>query len=166
MSNFASGSPSNLKRSEDLKLWHERLGHPSNKVMTKFLEKYSATSSDVNKEMFDCEPCRLSKATRVVQRNPSSSTASRPFYRVYIDLFSLPTSYNHKKTALLIKDEFTKIIFVYALPNSTASDIINCLKFFQNYIKTQFSLIICVIHRDNDVALQNKYQNFIEKMGI
>ncbi|RKF56727.1 Retrovirus-related Pol polyprotein from transposon RE1, partial [Golovinomyces cichoracearum] len=150
----------------DTKKWHERLGHPSNKVLQKVLSNQNKNPRLLPKEIPECESCKLAKATRIVKRKQPTSRATRLFYRIFVDLFSLPVSYNNKKVALLIKDDFTKIIFFYPLPNSTSSEIIRCFDSLQNYLKCQFSLEICVIHRDNDVALQKEYQNFITKHGI
>ncbi|RKF56242.1 putative serine threonine protein kinase domain protein, partial [Erysiphe neolycopersici] len=148
------------------KIWHERLGHPSNKVLQKVLTNQCKSPTLLPKELPKCEPCKLAKAQRIVKRTQPSSKATRPFYRIFIDLFSLPVSYNNKKVALLIKDDFTKIIFFYPIPNSTSSEIIKCFASLQRYLKCQFSLEICVIHRDNDVSLQSEYKNFINQHGI
>lgn len=150
----------------DIKIWHERLGHPSDKVLQKVLFNQNKDSRLLPKRIPECESCKLAKATRIVKRIHPSSKANRPFYRIFADLFSLPGSYNNKKVALLVKDDFTKLIFFYPLPNSTSSEIIRCFESLQNYVKCQFSLQICVIHRDNDVSLQKEYQNFITQHGI
>ncbi|RKF81620.1 Retrovirus-related Pol polyprotein from transposon RE1 [Golovinomyces cichoracearum] len=150
----------------DTKKRHERLGHPSNKVSQKVLSNQNKNPRLLPKEIPEYESCKLSKATRIVKRKQPTSRATRLFYRIFVDLFSLPVSYNNKKVALLIKDDFTKIIFFYPLPNSTSSEVIRCFDGLQNYLKCQFSLEICVIHRDNDVYLQKEYQNFITKYGI
>lgn len=118
------------------------------------------------KELEDSEPCKLAKAKRTISRNSPSSKEIRPFYRIYVDLFSLPSSYNGKKVALLIKDDFTKIIFLYPLSNSTSSELIKCFHSLRNYLMNQFSLNICIFHRDNNVSLQRENQEFIIQYGI
>ncbi|CAD6501011.1 BgTH12-06711 [Blumeria graminis f. sp. triticale] len=68
--------------------------------------------------------------------------------------------------AFLVKDDYTKLILFYALSNSSAQELVGCIGNVQRFVKTQFSLDICVVHRDNDVSLQQEYQNFISDHGI
>ncbi|KJZ69618.1 hypothetical protein HIM_10981 [Hirsutella minnesotensis 3608] len=92
--------------------------------------------------------------------------APRPFWRVYIDIFSLHTSYNGKRAALLVRDEFTGLILTYLLANSTQSAVIEALEAFAAYIKRQWNLYVCVIHRDNDPALKSDFTEWVVRQGI
>lgn len=85
----------------------------------------------------ECEACSLGKAKRIVSRRSPHTQAPRPFWRFYMDIFSLHTSYNGKRAASLIKDEFTGIIFSYLLTDSTQSAFVEALEAFTAYIRRQ-----------------------------
>ncbi|KID91318.1 reverse transcriptase family protein, partial [Metarhizium majus ARSEF 297] len=65
--------------------------------------------------------------------------------------------YNGMKHAVLIRDEYTSMIYIYLLRDATTESVLGVLKAFEAYIRRQFDTSICVIHRDNDRALQSEY---------
>ncbi|KAM4067596.1 integrase core domain-containing protein [Hirsutella rhossiliensis] len=76
------------------------------------------------------------------------------------------TAFNGKGAVLLVKDEFTCMVFIYFLNNATQSSVLSALKNHEAMIKRQWNLSICVIHRDNDPALQTAYEAWVEGQGI
>lgn len=132
-------SSENINTLTDLKKWRERLGHPSYKVLQKVASNLFESSKILPKEVPQCESCKPAKGIRIMKRLQPFSKATKPFYRVFVDLFPLPTSYNNKNKELLIKDDFTKMIFFYPLSSSNSYEIIRCFESLQKYIKCQFS---------------------------
>ena len=53
------------------------------------------------------------------------------------------------KVALLIKDQFTYIVFAYFHHEPTEDALLGSLKSFESMIQRQRNLGLCKIHRDN-----------------
>ncbi|CAD6504435.1 BgTH12-06165 [Blumeria graminis f. sp. triticale] len=117
----------------DIPTWHERLGHPSSKILEKVIENHSLSPFGIKKEPENCEPSKL--------------------------------GYNGKKVAFLVKNYYTNLIFFHALSNLSIRQPVNFFN-VQRFIRTQVSLEICIVYRDNDVSLRQEYQNFIPDHGI
>ncbi|KAM4060874.1 integrase core domain-containing protein [Hirsutella rhossiliensis] len=65
------------------------------------------------------------------------------------------TSFNGKEAVLLIKDEFTSMIFIYLLNDATQGSVMTALRNHEAMVQRQWNLNICIIHRDNDRSLQS-----------
>ncbi|KAM4056528.1 integrase core domain-containing protein [Hirsutella rhossiliensis] len=76
------------------------------------------------------------------------------------------TSFNGKEAVLLIKDEFTSMIFIYLLNDATQGSVMTALRNHEAMVQRQWNLNICIIHRDNDRSLQSAYESWIEEKGI
>jgi hypothetical protein len=83
----------------------------------------------------DCKPCARLKAKKQVSRRPYKEKAPRPYWRVYIDLFSLNRSFNGYEAALLIKDEYCGLIHFYPLVDTTQETILNALDAFTTFVE-------------------------------
>ncbi|KAM4061505.1 GAG-pre-integrase domain-containing protein [Hirsutella rhossiliensis] len=73
------------------------------------------------------------------------------------------TSFNGKEAVLLIKDEFTSMIFIYLLNDATQGSVMTALRNHEAMVQRQWNLNICIIHRDNDRSLQSAYESWIEE---
>ncbi|KAM4065450.1 integrase core domain-containing protein [Hirsutella rhossiliensis] len=76
------------------------------------------------------------------------------------------TSFNGKEAVLLIKDEFTSMIFIYLLNDATQGSVMTALRNHEAMVQRQWNLNICIIHRDNDRSLQSAYESWIEERGF
>ncbi|KAM4067558.1 integrase core domain-containing protein [Hirsutella rhossiliensis] len=164
-SNFTSSSAPRPAQIADATLWHKRLGHLNAQALEHLVE--NTTGCKIKGPVtVDCESCSLGKGKRVVSRRSPQNKAQRPFWRIYIDIFSLHTSFNDKEAVLLIKDEFTSMIFIHFLNDATQDSVMTALRNHEAMIKRQWDLNICIIHRDNDRALQTAYEAWVEERGI
>jgi transposase InsO family protein len=162
---FSSSSKPRPEQTAEATIWHQRLGHLNAAALEQLVQQ--TTGAKIRGPIqVECEGCSLAKATRVVSRRKPLTTAPRPFWRIYVDIFNMTTSYNGRKAALLIKDEFTGMIFIYLLSDQTQATILEALQAFEAYIQRQFQLGICIIHRDNDRALQGDYISWIDCVRI
>jgi hypothetical protein len=164
---FTSSRQPRPEASADAMLWHQRLGHLDADALEHLVEQ-TIGSKIKGPVKVECKACAISKATRIVSRRSPQTQAPRPFWRIHIDIFDLHTSYNGKTCALLIRDEYTSMIFIYVhvLPDHTTASVFGSLKAFIALIKRQYDLTVCKIHRDNDRALQTEYDRWIQKEGI
>jgi len=153
---FLSSSEPRPEQSGEATLWHQRLGH-LNAAALEHLVEHTTGARIKGPIQIDCKACSQAKATRIVSRRSPQTRAPRPFWRIYIDIFSMNTSYNGKEAALIIRDEFTGMIFIYLLKDQTQETILNALQNFEAMIQRQYQLGICRIHRDNDQARQLAY---------
>ena len=110
-------------------LWHLRLGHLGADALEHLVEQTTG-SKIVGPIKVECTDCATSKATRVISRRSPQTRAPRPFWRVYVDIFDMHTLYNGKNYVLLIRDEYTSMIFIYILRDYTTASVFGLLKAF------------------------------------
>lgn len=162
---FSSSSEPRPPQTAEAALWHQRLGHLNADALEHLVE--NTTGARIKGPIStDCEPCARSKAKKQVSRRPSKEKAPRPYWRVYIDLFSLNRSFNGYEAALLIKDEYSSLIHFYPLADTTQETILNALNAFTTLLETQYDLKVCRMHRDNDPALKTAYSNWVIERGM
>ncbi|KAM4067424.1 integrase core domain-containing protein [Hirsutella rhossiliensis] len=117
------------------------------------------------KEILDSNPW-AKKMTEKAQDFKKKEMEKSPFWRIYVDIFSMNTSFNGKEAVLLIKDEFTSMIFIYLLNDATQGSVMTALRNHEAMVQRQWNLNICIIHRDNDRSLQSAYESWIEEKGF
>lgn len=145
--------------------WHQRLGHLGSEALERLVQQ--TTGAKINGPLkIECKDCAVSKAKRIVSRRNPQTKAPRPFWRIYVDIFAMSDGYNGTKYAMLIRDEYTSMIYIYLLKDATTESVLGALKAFEAYIRRQFDTSICVIHRDNDRALQTEYDAWVRSQGI
>ncbi|KAK2669851.1 Ribonuclease H superfamily, partial [Fusarium oxysporum f. sp. vasinfectum] len=154
---FSSSSEPRPEQVQEATRWHQRLGHLNPEALEQ-LVRHTTGARIKGPIRIDCRPCSEAKATRIISRRGPHAKAPRPFWRIYIDVFHLHESYNGKKTALLIKDEFTGMIFAYFHTEATQAALLGSLKSFESMIQRQYALGLCRIHRDNDPSLRTASQ--------
>ncbi|KAK7583642.1 hypothetical protein V3481_012924 [Fusarium oxysporum f. sp. vasinfectum] len=162
---FSSSSEPRPEQVQEATRWHQRLGHLNPEALEQ-LVRHTTGARIKGPIRIDCRPCSEAKATRIISRRGPHAKAPRPFWRIYIDVFHLHESYNGKKTALLIKDEFTGMIFAYFHTEATQAALLGSLKSFESMIQRQYALGLCRIHRDNDPSLRTAYEDWIHQEGI
>ncbi|XP_021746757.1 uncharacterized protein LOC110712595 [Chenopodium quinoa] len=129
---------------DTLRLWHRRLGHPSEKVV-KLLPFLSNSSGHLNK---DCEVCHRSKHAR--DKFPlSTNKASRVFEIVHCDLwgpYDKPSSCGAHYFLTLV-DDYSRAVWIYLLNNKT--EVFKIFLSFIAMIDRQFSQKIKIVRSDN-----------------
>jgi len=103
------------KRSENLKTWHQILGHCNVNDIFK-LENVTQGMKINNQEHFDCEVCTISKQPN--KRNREADVrAKQPFELVHTDLARPidPTAKDGFKYAMIFTDDFSGCNFTYFL---------------------------------------------------
>ncbi|XP_021756883.1 uncharacterized protein LOC110721955 [Chenopodium quinoa] len=140
----ASIAAVSIEDSSNLKLWHRRLGHPSEKVV-KLLPFLSNSRGHLNK---DCEVCHRSKHTR--DKFPlSENKASRIFEIVHCDLwgpYKEPSSCGAHYFLTLV-DDYSRAVWIYLLNDKT--EVFKMFMSFIAMIDRQFSQKIKIVRSDN-----------------
>jgi hypothetical protein len=108
----------------------------------------------------------MAKAKQQISRRSPQTKSPRPYWRIYINVFKLVTSYNNKSAALLVKDEFTGMIHVTQLEQASQEALIEALQSLEACLQRQYQIGICKIYRDNDRSLQSTYLDWINRVGI
>ncbi|KAJ6439138.1 peramine synthetase [Purpureocillium lavendulum] len=161
---FTSSAP-RPKSAAEAMLWHKRLGHLGAEALEHLVQQ--TTGAKIKGPLkIECKDCAVSKAKRIVSRRSPQTKAPRPFWRIYIDIFAMSNGYNGMRNAMLIRDEYTSMIYIYFLKDATTESVLGICKAFEAYVQRQFSTSICIIHRDNDRALQAEYLAWIKLKGI
>ena len=127
-------------------LWHNRLGHPSSKVLEQLhLYDFSSGVFDFSK----CEVCIRSKQTH--DHFPlSNNKTSMVFELIHCDLWGpyRTTSLCGSKYFLTILDDFSRTVWIYLLPNKKEAP-----KHIQNFValvERQFAAKVKTLRSDND----------------
>ncbi|CAL2238881.1 unnamed protein product [Prunus armeniaca] len=126
-------------------LWHQRLGHPSPRVLPLFsFSNLKHTSCDTDK----CAICPLAKQTKLPFPSSSITTHSR-FDLIHIDIWGgyKVASISGAKYFLTIVDDYTRCTWIYLMKHK--SDARTLLVNFINMIATQFDSKIKIIRSDN-----------------
>nr|GMD12880.1 Retrovirus-related Pol polyprotein from transposon TNT 1-94 [Ipomoea batatas] len=126
-------------------LWHQRMSHPSEKVM-KLLPSVGTAARSFNKA---CEVCFRAKQPR--EKFPlSNNRASRIFEKIHCDLWG---PYRHQSSCgaryfLTIIVDYSLAVWVYLLIDKT--EVLKMFLSFVAMIDRQFSQSIKVVQSDND----------------
>ena len=113
----------------------------------------------------ECEDCSRAKATNVINHDPPKRTSPRPFWRVHFDIFEHITSYNNYNYALVFKDEYTGLIFIYFLHDKSQSSVLDAVQDFAAWVRRQYDLEVQFYQSDNERALGNEWAEWISKEG-
>lgn len=133
-------------------LWHARMGHPSNRTLSKLSNSLNFVF-DANK-LECCDTCHHPKQC-MLPFSLSSSKANKPFELIHCDLQGKyhTKSHNRSHYFLTIVDDYTRAVWVYLLREKSESSthLIN----FCNMIKTQFNGRVKIIRSDNGTEFVN-----------
>jgi GAG-pre-integrase domain len=101
----------NTKKEELGKLWHRRVGHPSDKILKCIFDFPKLDNSN-------CETCKLGKHTRL-PFSLSNYKSEKPFDLIHSDVWGPAPieSYNGFKYFIIFIDDFSKTIWIYLLKN-------------------------------------------------
>ena len=114
---------------QEQSLWHQRLAHPSDSVLTKLMPHLEIKN-------FACDTCHLSKSTRLPFPT-STSRANRMFDVVHSDIWGpILESFDGYKYFVSFVDDFSRVTWIYLLKYK--SEVMNIFQDFHMMIMTQF----------------------------
>ncbi|CAL9022379.1 unnamed protein product [Prunus brigantina] len=125
---------------QDQHLWHQRLAHPSETVLSNLFPSLCKNS-------IKCDACHLSKFARLPFKS-SVSRATKLFEIVHSDVWG-PTfeSFDGYKYFVTFVDDFSRVTWLYLL--KFKSEVVDVFKDFHNLVKNQFSTQIQTLRSDN-----------------
>ncbi|XP_071687657.1 uncharacterized protein [Rutidosis leptorrhynchoides] len=145
------------------KLWHARLGHPSDQVLNVLKTKLSL-KGDLNTE--PCEIFHKAKQTRLPFPLSEQKTTSLGEI-IHLDLWG-PFKIQSKegfKYFLTIVDDYSRAIWIYMLKSK--EDVHDNVFSFVQLLENQFTKRIKIIRSDNGTEfLNNKMADFLKTKGI
>lgn len=144
-------------------LWHNRLGHPSTKVMRHLLSSKSVSFSPTQSIDFNCNSCHCNKSHKLPFHATSLKSQS-PLELVFSDVWSSPiiSSDNYKYYVVFV-DHYTKYIWFYPLKHK--SDVLPVFKCFRSLVEKRFNKPLITLYTDNGgeyIALKP----FLQDQGI
>ena len=139
-------------------LWHHRLAHPSEKVLSILFPSFS-------QQVHNCEVCHFSKFTRL-PFNSSASRACNPFEIIHSDIWGpVLKSFDGFRYFVTFVDDFTRITWLYLL--KFKSEVFDVFKNFHDLVHTQFSSKIKILRSDNGSEyMSHKMSQFLNGNGI
>jgi transposase InsO family protein len=149
--------------SQQWQLWHSRLGHPSNKVLSSLFPHLQCNSSTAS---IHCKHCLAGKMHQL-PFPISNKISTQPFALVHADLWGPApiTSSTGFRFYLVLVDDFTKFTWTYLLKHK--SDTYQVFTQFQAMVNTQFSLPIQVLRTDcGGEFTSNAFKQFCANKGI
>ena len=147
-----------FSNASDHHIWHQRLAHPSEKVL-------SILFPTLSQESKQCEVCHLSKFARL-PFNSSVSRACKPFEIVHSDIWGpILESFDGFRYFVTFIDDFTRITWLYLLKHK--SETFNAFTDFYQLVSTQFSSKIQTLRSDNGSEyMSNKMKQFLSFNGV
>ena len=147
ISNCKAFITAKIPKSDVFSLWHNRLGHPSSRIVHSVMSKCNVQFSSHNTSVDICSACCHGK----IHKFPyiaSETVYLNPFELVVIDLWgpSLVQSRNGFKYYISFVDAFTRYTWIYML--KTKSDAFTIFQNFKAQVELQFSHKIKCIQSD------------------
>lgn len=156
VNNSMFGSLSNV-------LWHNRLGHPSDQVLTVLKNKLNLNDVSSGDR---CDVCQ--KAKQIRETFPlSDHKTSQLGELVHLDVWGpyKVTSKEGYKYFLTIIDDYTRAVWLYLLKSKT--EVLENIESFCNLLLNQFKVNVKTFRSDNGSEFVNQnMSNFLSHRGI
>jgi Integrase core domain len=139
----------NVKNHEELgRLWHKRVGHPSDKILKCLFDFPKLNCSSW--EIFN-----LGRHTKLPFKL-SNCNSNEHFALVHSDVWGhAPIDfYNGYKYFVIFIDDFSKVIWLYLMKNK--SKVLSHFQEFSNFVENQFNYKIKTFRTDNGTKFVNK----------
>ncbi|KAK6579764.1 hypothetical protein PZA11_008000 [Diplocarpon coronariae] len=150
---FQSSYAPTRVRDDDAYTWHLRAGHLGAEAL-QALVKCARGVKIRGIQRLECPACAVASARQVIPRATSENRSPRPFFRISWDLFDFPNnSYNSCSWVLLIKDEYSGMLWTFPLRSKGGDVVMEVLQAFEARVKRQYRLSICKIRQDNDTSV-------------
>ncbi|KAL2247809.1 UNVERIFIED_CONTAM: hypothetical protein Sindi_2633200 [Sesamum indicum] len=148
------------RNNKHVDLWHNRLGHPSEGVISHLPFRIDRTES-----IKCCEICPLAKNRLPFQLNKSHSDTA--FDLIHIDVWGPYNQHSitHCTYMLTIVDDCSRATWVYMMVHK--SQVQQKLESFLNMVETQYNFKVKRIRSDNDTEFTNKQrQDLLQNRGM
>lgn len=142
--------------------WHQKLGHPSNKVLDQVLKACNVKLS-CNETMF-CEPCQYGKLHNL-PFNLSLSRAECPLALIHTDMWgpSPVQSTSGYRYYIQFLDDFSRHTWIYPLKHKGEAP--NAFKQFKIMVENQFEKKIKILQSDWEGEFRN-FTQFLQTEGV
>jgi hypothetical protein len=160
----APSSIANVSIKASFRDWHNRLGHPSSKVLASVINSHSLPLLSKQPSDFLCESCNCNKSHRL-PFGISTLSSSQPLELIYSDVWgpSPILSNDGFQYYVIFVDHFTKYTWLY--PLRLKSDVLNVFTKFKTVVEKFFKTSILTIYSDGGGEYQ-KLKSFLETHGI
>jgi hypothetical protein len=153
-------------------VWHFRLGHPSNDVVTRVIRDNNlplfhsnfVSSSDFNKNIL-CGSCQLGKSKKQ-SFSASNRVSLSPLQLIHTDIWTSPViSISGYKYYIIFVDDFSRFSWIY--PLHTKSETYDVFLKFKILVENQFSTTIKELQSDGGGEYTSLlFQSFLKANGI
>ncbi|KAF7543855.1 hypothetical protein G7046_g9919 [Stylonectria norvegica] len=157
-------------RTDSEHLWHLRAGHLGKDALRELARharyvRFSGLTSE------HCEICATTYTHQVISRRTSEQRAIRPFQRVLWDLQVFNRGYEGSNYLLVMKDEYSGMLWCRPIVHKDAATILAELAAFDNWVTRQFGLYLGTYRSDNEPAAiarrgKTEYQKWTKAVGI
>lgn len=150
---------------------HKIWGHPSKKAI-EHLEANVNGISIIGDKLTDCtcQTCIESRLTKIVSRRPSADKATRPFYRIGIDLiYIVPMAeqcWNGDRYALHAVDEFSKWHEILTIRKKDKPTLVRWFMALVRKIQRVFNHDVIMVHTDGERGFGNDLIDICKALGI
>ncbi|XP_060965620.1 uncharacterized protein LOC133034535 [Cannabis sativa] len=146
-----------------LDLWHRRLGHPSNVVLSQVL-KTSNVIPAINEKLLFCDACQYGKSHCLPFKN-SSSRASQVLELVHTDLWGPAPINSHTNSRFYIHfvDDHSRYTWLFPLKHK--SDALSAFVQFKALVENQFNRKIKALRTDWGGEFQS-FTDIVTQNGI
>jgi Integrase core domain len=136
-----------LAKGNDHELCHNKLGHPTDRVLISFLNYPLRTSTNY-------DICKMAKQN-IFSFSLSKSKIKNLFKLVHSDVWGPAPIiyYNGFKYFILFIDDFSRATWLYLLKSK--DEVFNCLEEFLNSIETQYNGKLKIFRSDNGTEFVN-----------
>lgn len=127
-------------------LWYRKLGHPSQRIVSKVLQLCNVKTKD--NEKFDlCDSCQHGKL-QFLPFQKSQSYANRPFELIHYDMWGPTpiTSTNDFNYYIYLLDDFSRFTWIYPLRSKV--QVVTTFIHFKNLVENQLDGKIKVFQSD------------------
>lgn len=133
-------------------VWHARLGHPSDAVMSRLMTHTDARiDGKPSKRLGPCQVCLEARAKQQISRNPMAR-GTAPFQIVHFDFIFMPTALNHMRYMLHFYDTYSGTNRVYAMATRLSTYVVPVIKGFVTWCRNN-GFILRRLHTDCDTSL-------------
>jgi len=146
-------------------IWHQRLGHPSPKIINKLSSSSCISVSSTHPATF-CNGCAVSKSSRLPFVSVPSHT-SKPLELIHTDVWgpASVSSVQHHRFYIIFVDDFTK--YCWFFPMQYKSDAFSIFVKFKAHVENLLCTKILTLRSDaGGEFLSIGFSDFLVKHGI
>ncbi|PKU81649.1 Retrovirus-related Pol polyprotein from transposon TNT 1-94 [Dendrobium catenatum] len=145
-------------------LWHDRLGHPHNNIVSILAKSFSDITPVSS--LFVCKYCNMAKSHKLVFHN-SITNSTAPFQLIHSDVWgpAPQASLDGFKYYVLFIDDYTRFCWIY--PMHYKHETFTKFKNFCHLVTTQFNLTPKALRSDGGGEFTSTdFKSFLAQQGI